>query len=177
MLSSQWWFTVLVLLVGIERLVELVLARRHERWLLQRGAVEYGASHYPFMVALHTGLLVGCLVEVWVADPQFLPVIGWTMFVLVVAAQALRWWCIRTLGQRWTTRVFVVPGLQLVSGGPYRFLNHPNYVAVAVEGAALPLVHSAWITAVVFTVLNGALMLVRIRTESGALAMAATAVA
>lgn len=177
MVSSQWWFTLLVVLVAVERLVELVVARRHERWLLQRGAVEFGAAHYPFMVALHTGLLVGALVEVWVVDPPFLPVLGWTMFVLVLAAQALRWWCIRTLGQRWTTRVFVVPGLPLVRGGPYRFLNHPNYVAVAVEGAALPLVHTAWIAALAFTVLNAVLMAVRIRIESGALATAPSLVA
>ena len=92
------------------------------------------------------------------------------MLALVLASQALRWWCIATLGRQWNTRVIVVPGLPRVTGGPYRFLSHPNYVAVVVEGFALPLVHSAWITALVFTVLNAVLLTVRIRVENAALA-------
>ena len=91
------------------------------------------------------------------------------MLALVLASQALRWWCITTLGRRWNTRVIVVPGLPLVAGGPYRLLPHPNYVAVVVEGFALPLVHSAWITALVFTVCNAVLLTVRIRVENTAL--------
>ncbi|MDQ1640747.1 MAG: methyltransferase, partial [Actinomycetota bacterium] len=98
------------------------------------------------------------------------PALGWPMLVLVLAGQALRWWCIRTLGPQWNTRVVLVPGLPLVSTGPYRFLRHPNYVAVVVEGVALPLVHSAWVTAVAFTVLNSVLLTVRIRCEDQALA-------
>jgi methyltransferase len=121
------------------------------------------------MVVLHTGLLVGAVAEVWLLDRPFLPALGWTMFVLVVASQALRWWCIRTLGRQWNTRVIVVPAMPLVSRGPYRLLRHPNYVAVVVEGLALPLVHSAWLTAAVFTVLNAALLRVRIRVEETAL--------
>ena len=92
------------------------------------------------------------------------------LVALVIASQALRWWCIGTLGRRWNTRVIVVPGLAPVTSGPYRLLRHPNYVAVVVEGVALPLVHAAWITAVVFTVLNAGLLAVRIRTENAALA-------
>ena len=92
------------------------------------------------------------------------------MLAVVVLAQALRWWCIATLGPRWNTRIIVVPGLPLVEGGPYRWLRHPNYVAVVAEGIALPLVHSAWITAVVFTVVNAALLWVRISSENAALA-------
>jgi methyltransferase len=121
------------------------------------------------MVVLHTGLLVGAVAEVWLLDRPFLPVLGWTMLALVVASQALRWWCIVTLGRQWNTRVIVVPGVPLVSRGPYRVLRHPNYVAVVVEGLALPLVHSAWLTAVAFTVLNAALLWVRIRVEEAAL--------
>ena len=134
------------------------------RWSLEHGGVERGQGHYPAMVVLHTGLLVGCLAEVWLADRPFDPALGWTMLVVVVAAQALRWWCIRTLGPRWNTQVVVVPGLPLVTGGPYRILRHPNYVAVVAEGVALPLVHSAWLTALVFTVLNAWLLTVRITT-------------
>ncbi|MEV8444229.1 isoprenylcysteine carboxyl methyltransferase family protein [Streptomyces parvus] len=164
------WYTVLVLAVAAERLAELVVARRNTRWSLARGGVESGREHYPAMVALHTALLAGCLAEVHLADRPFPPVLGWVMVAAVVAAQALRWWCIRALGPRWNTRVIVVPGLPRVTGGPYRWLSHPNYVAVAAEGLALPLVHGAWVTALVFTALNAALMVVRIRCEDGALA-------
>ncbi|MBM7809761.1 isoprenylcysteine carboxyl methyltransferase family protein [Saccharothrix algeriensis] len=166
---SQVWYSVLVGLVAVERLAELVVAKRNLAWSLARGGRETGFGHYPFMVALHTGLLAGCLVEVWAADRPFAPALGWSMLALVVASQALRWWCIRVLGRQWNTRVVVVPGLPRVTGGPYRLVPHPNYVAVVVEGFALPLVHGAWLTAVAFTALNAGLLAVRIRAEDRAL--------
>ncbi|GAB1823246.1 isoprenylcysteine carboxyl methyltransferase family protein [Herbidospora sp. RD11066] len=169
------WYALLVALVGVERLAELVVAKRNLSWSLARGGFVAGQGHYPFMVVLHTGLLAGCLIEVYAADRPFVPALGWPMLALVVASQGLRWWCIRTLGHQWNTQVVVVPGLTAVTGGPYRFLRHPNYVAVAVEGLALPLVHSAWVTALVFTVLNAGLMVVRIRCEEAALARLGTA--
>jgi methyltransferase len=163
------WYAALVLLVGVERLAELVVSRRNATWSLARGGREYGAGHYPAMVVLHTALLVGALLEVALADRPFLPWLGWPMLAVVLASQALRWWCITTLGRRWNTRVIVVPGLPLVGAGPYARLRHPNYVAVVAEGVALPLVHSAWVTALIFTLLNAALLRVRIRTEDKAL--------
>lgn len=164
-------FVLVVAATAVERLVELVVSARNARWSFERGGVESGRGHFPAMVALHTGLLVACVVEVVVADRPFVPALGWTALVLVVASQALRWWCITTLGPRWNTRVIVVPGLPLVSGGPYRLLRHPNYVAVVVEGLALPLVHTAWVTAAAFTVLNAVLLLgFRIPAEERALA-------
>jgi methyltransferase len=163
------WFVLLVVAVAAERFAELVVARRNERWSRERGGVEYGSGHYPLMVALHSGLLVGAVAEAGFAHRPFLPALGWVMVALVLASQALRWWCIRALGPRWNTRVIVVPGLPRVTEGPYRVLAHPNYVAVAVEGAALPLVHTAWITAAAFTVANAALLRVRIRVENAAL--------
>ena len=166
---SQWLFTGLVVLVGLERLAELVVSKRHAAWAFSRGGVERGQGHYPFMVIVHTGLLVGAVAEVWLADRPFLPAIGWSMLVIVVLSQALRWWCIATLGNQWNTRVIVVPGLSLVRRGPYRVLPHPNYVAVVAEGLALPLVHSAWVTALVFTVANAALLAKRIGVENQAL--------
>lgn len=163
-------YLVVVGLTAVERLAELVVSTRHARWSFARGGVESGRGHFPAMVALHTGLLVACVVEVLVADRPFLPWLGWPALVLVVASQALRWWCIGTLGERWNTRVIVVPGLPLVDRGPYRWLRHPNYVAVVVEGLALPLVHTAWVTAVAFTVLNAVLLLrFRIPAEERAL--------
>ncbi|HVV24871.1 MAG TPA: isoprenylcysteine carboxyl methyltransferase family protein [Pseudonocardiaceae bacterium] len=166
------WFTVLVGLVAVERVAELVVAKRNLAWSRARGGQESGFAHYPFMVALHTGLLAGCVLEVWLGGRPFVPTLGWPMVVLVLASQALRWWCIRTLGPQWNTRIVVVSGAGTVTAGPYRVLRHPNYVAVVVEGAALPLVHTAWLTAVVFTVLNAVLLTVRIRTENVALAAA-----
>jgi methyltransferase len=166
------WYALLVLAVGVERVAELVVARSNARWSRARGAVESGRGHYPVMVALHTGLLAGCLVEVWAAARPFHPALGWTMSAAVIAAQALRWWCVRTLGPRWNTRVLVVSGLPLVAGGPYRWLRHPNYVAVVAAGIALPLVHGAWLTAALFTVFNAVLLTVRIRCEEAALASA-----
>jgi len=168
-MSSEVWFTLLVAAVAVERLVELVVSRRNAAWSLRQGGVETGQRHYAVMVVLHSGLLVGALAEVWLRRPEFVPVLGWTMLALVIGSQALRWWCIATLGRQWNTRVIVVPGLPRVTGGPYRFVPHPNYVAVVVEGVALPLVHSAWITAAVFTVCNAALLAVRLRVENAAL--------
>jgi len=170
------WYTVLILATGAERIAELVVSTRNARWSFARGGVEYGRAHFPPMVALHTGLLLACLAEVWLLDRPFLPWLGWPMLVLVLAGQALRWWCIGTLGPRWNTRVIVVPGLPLVRRGPYRWLSHPNYVAVVVEGFALPLVHTAWITALAFTALNAVLLLgFRIPCENRALAGVAAA--
>lgn len=166
---SLIWYTVLVGLVALERLVELVVAKRNLAWSLARGGRETGFGHYPFMVVLHTGLLAGCLIEAWGADRAFTPALGWPMLTLVIASQALRWWCVRTLGRQWNTRVVVVPGLARVTGGPYRLVPHPNYVAVVVEGVALPLTHNAWVSAAVFSVLNACLLTVRIRAENQAL--------
>ena len=169
-MSSDMAYTLLVLAVAVERVAELVVAQRHLRWARARGAVESGQGHYPFMVALHTALLVGCLVEVQLLDRPFYLWLAVPMLALLVASQALRWWCIQTLGPQWNTRVVVVPGLPLVRSGPYRWLRHPNYVAVVAEGVALPLVHTAWLTAVLFTVLNAAVLTARIRCENQLLA-------
>lgn len=164
------WYTLLIALVGVERIAELVVSKRNLAWSRARGGTEYGVGHYPVMVVLHTALLAGCLIEVAALHRPFIPALGWPMLAVVVAAQGLRWWCITTLGHRWNTRVVVIPGAARVTGGPYRVIPHPNYVAVVIEGIALPLVHTAWLTAVVFTVLNAVLLRTRIRVENTALA-------
>jgi methyltransferase len=166
---SEVLYTVLVGFVAVERLAELVVAKRNMAWSLERGGRESGFAHYPFMVVLHTGLLAGCLLEVWLGHRSFEAALGWPMLALVVGSQALRWWCICTLGRQWNTRIVVVPGMPRITDGPYRLLSHPNYVAVVVEGLALPLVHDAWLTAIVFSGLNAALLTVRIRAEDVAL--------
>ncbi|MEO8748776.1 MAG: isoprenylcysteine carboxyl methyltransferase family protein [Allobranchiibius sp.] len=169
-MSSEILYTILILLVGFERVAELIVTKRNEAWSMARGGQEYGARHYPPMVVLHTALLAGALIEVWVRRPQTPLWLAIVMLAALVGSQSLRWWCITTLGHRWNTRVIIVPGLAPVTGGPYRFFSHPNYVAVVAEGIALPLIHDAWITAVVFTVLNAWLLTVRIRCENAALA-------
>lgn len=166
-------YTLLILLTAAERLAELAVARRNSAWSRRHGGVEHGRGHYPVMVALHTGLLAGCLAETYAAGRPFQPALGWPMAALVLAAQALRWWCVSTLGPRWNTRVVVVPALPLVTGGPYAVMRHPNYLAVVVEGAALPLVHGAWLTATCFTAANLPLLAVRLRCENAALAASA----
>ena len=168
-MTSLVAFTVVVALVGLERLAELVVSKRNAAWSFTRGGVESGRGHYPVMVLLHSGFLVAMLVEASVRRPDVAPLLTWSMLALVLASQALRWWCITTLGRRWNTRVIIVPGLAPVASGPYRLLPHPNYVAVVVEGFALPLVHEAWLTALVFTLANAALLVVRIRVENAAL--------
>ena len=165
------WYLVLILATGAERVVELVISRRNAQKAFAKGGVEYGFAHFPWMVALHTGLLLACLVEALFRP--FIPLLGWPMLAIVVLCQAGRYWCIAALGPQWNTRVIVVPGAGAVRAkGPYRFdwLPHPNYLIVAIEGIALPLVHTAWITAIVFTVLNAILLLrFRIPTENEAL--------
>jgi methyltransferase len=161
-------YVALIVAVAAERLAELVVARRNLVWARTRGGREHGFGHYPFMVVLHVGLLFACLFEA--GHRPFILGLGWSMLVLVLLAQALRWWCITTLGPRWNTRIIVIPGLPLVDGGPYRWLRHPNYVAVVLEGIALPLVHTAWITAAAFTAVNAGLLYVRISSENAAMA-------
>jgi len=172
-IPSRVLYTALVGAVAAARLAELRLASGNRRLLLARGAVEAGAGHYPAMVALHAAWLAACPAEVWLLRPPLVPPLAAAMLVLLAGAMALRYWVIATLGGRWTTRILVLPGIPPVATGPFRYLRHPNYLAVAVEILALPLVHTAWITALVFTAANAALMAVRIPAEERALAAAA----
>jgi methyltransferase len=155
-------------LVASQRLLELLYSRRNERRLLARGAVERGSGHYPVIVAVHSLWLVSTLVEGLLRGPE--PPAWWPMpLVAFLLVQTLRYWAILSLGENWNTRVLVVPGGKLVRRGPYRYFPHPNYVVVAVEILTVPLIFGAWITAVVFSLLNAALLYLRIRTENRAL--------
>ena len=150
-------------LVTLQRLGELVLARSNTRRLLARGAVESGAEHYRFIVALHAAWLIGLWLLAW-DRPVNLP-----LLLLFVLLQAGRVWVIATLGRRWTTRIITLPGETLVRKGPFRFVSHPNYIVVAGELAVLPLAFGLPLYALVFTALNAAMMWVRIRCEQRAL--------
>jgi methyltransferase len=161
-------YILLVLLIALERVAELAVARRNARWSLQRGGVEFGQRHFPAIVAVHCALLAGCLAEPLLAHRPFIPALGLPMLVLVLLMQPVRLWCIKSLGPRWNTRILVIPGAALVRTGPYRYLRHPNYAAVAIEGAALPLIHTAWLTCACFTITNAALLTIRVRCETTA---------
>ena len=164
----------LLVLVGVERLAELVISRRNAREAIARGGREFGRAHFPALAIMHALFLPACALEVILLDRPFTPWLGASMLVVALAAQALRYWAVSTLGHRWNVRIIVEPGVPLVTGGPYRLVRHPNYVAVALEGVALPLVHTAWITAIAFTLLNAWILLrVRIPAEEQALALCA----
>lgn len=162
-------YYLLILAIVIERLAELVVAHRNAQWSFAQGGKEFGRPHYVVMVVLHSALLIGCIVEPWALHRPFIPWLGWPMLAVLVGSQALRWWCVKSLGRRWNTRVIALPHASLVRRGPYRWLHHPNYVAVVAEGFALPLVHTAWLTALGFTLANAILLTVRLRVENSAL--------
>ena len=154
-----------IALVALQRLGELVYARRNEARLRAAGATESGAGHYPLFVLLHASWLAA----IWLlADPNMEPF--WPALIAYVVLQPVRVWIVATLGPRWTTRVIVLPGAPLVSGGPYRFLRHPNYALVVAEIALLPLAFQLWEVAVVFSLANLLLLRHRVRVEDAALA-------
>lgn len=166
-------YVVLILATGGERIHELFVSRRNAAIAFSKGGVEYGQRHFPWMVVLHTGFLLACIAEVVFLGRPFIPALGWPMLAIALLCQAARFWIIWALGDQWNTRVIVVPGAHRVTRrGPYRWkwLPHPNYVVVVIEGVALPLIHTAWVTAIVFTILNAILLLgFRIPTEDKAL--------
>ncbi len=172
MVSAQALLWILVGAVTLQRLAELWLARRNTAWALRQGAREFGAGHYPAFFLLHGAWLLMWLTESLRTGPTLGP--GWAVLLAVfVAAELLRVWAIASLGPRWNTRIYVIPGAAPVVRGPYRFVRHPNYVAVVLELASLPLIFGAWHTALVIGVANLVLLLgVRIPAETRALAWA-----
>lgn len=169
MVTSAWAYTIFVALVGVERLGELALSKRNARLAIERGGREVGQGHYRVMAVLHTLFLVACVAEVWGLHRAFPGVIGYVALGAALGSQALRYWAITTLGRRWNVRIVFVPGEGPVTTGPYRWVRHPNYVAVVMEMLAIPMIHGAWLTALVFSVANAALLFVRIRAEEAAL--------
>lgn len=157
---------VLIALVVLQRLAELILARRNTQRLRAAGGIEAGARHYPLFVLLHGAWLAVLAVIAWRDTPP----LNWIWVSVFLLLQVGRLWVITTLGVRWTTRVIVLPGTPRVRHGPYRFHTHPNYAIVAAEIAVLPLAFGAWLVALVFSLLNGALLVHRIRVENRALA-------
>lgn len=168
-MSHIVFFVFLLLLLIIERLIELRAANKNFKRLLERGGREFGAEHYPLIVTMHTAFFLCLVVEFILRDA---PLSNYFMLplLLLAIAQAMRFWTLRAMKDRWTTRVVVVPGEHLVNEGPFRFASHPNYTAVALELFSLPLIFGLYWTCVVFTILNAVILLfIRIPCERKAL--------
>jgi methyltransferase len=162
-------FVAFVVLVALERLAELRLSRRNESYLSGLGAREHASGHFIAMQLLHVLWLVSILAEVTLLRPAFQPWLSALATLCFAVGQCLRYAAIHALGRRWSVRVFTLPGAAPITRGIYRYLRHPNYLGVVLEIAALPLMHSAWRSAVSFSLANALLLAVRIRKEERAL--------
>ncbi|WP_437602000.1 isoprenylcysteine carboxylmethyltransferase family protein [Sorangium sp. So ce590] len=169
MVTSELLYLGFLGAVSLERLAELFISRRNARRAFAKGGVEVGQGHFRVMALMHTAFLAACALEVGALDRPFPGLVGLAALLVALLAQGLRYWVIATLGEQWNVRIIVVPGAAPVSGGPYRYLRHPNYAAVIVEMVAIPMIHGAWLTALVFSALNAAVLHVRIRAEEEAL--------
>jgi methyltransferase len=158
-------FLALLLVVGALRLVELKISRRHQAQLITQGAAKVAEPRFRWMVALHTLVLLGAATEVVVLRRPFYPALAALMFAMFLAANAVRWWVIRTLGQHWNVQVMDSTRLGVISSGPFRFVRHPNYAAVFTEMLALPLIHTAWITAIAGSLAHIIVLSQRLSTE------------
>jgi methyltransferase len=160
---------IMVIVIVVQRISELIISRRNYRWAMERGGVESGQGHYWMFFVLHIGWLVGVIVEAGqndgnLSDLYLIPLAGYLL------AQVVRYWAIATLGKQWNTRIVVIPGMSVVTRGPYRWLRHPNYVAVALELFCVPLMFDAWVTAIAASIVNAVVLLgVRIPAEIKAL--------
>jgi methyltransferase len=169
MTTSIALYLIVLLALCVERLYELRLSRRNARRAIAAGAVETGRGHFRAMAIVHALFPISCAVEVIVFDRPFPGAWGVMALIMALLAQGLRWWAVATLGRHWNVRILVLPGGQAITAGPYRFMRHPNYLAVVVEMAAIPLIHGAWTTAILFSLGNALLLGVRIPAEERAL--------
>lgn len=155
-------FILFISFVILQRLIELVVARRNERWARSQGAVEYGQAHYPYIVALHTLFIVAMIAEYWWKGGQF-SLFVLTLFLMLIAVKI---WALSSLGKYWNTKILRIPGSVFVRKGPYRWFKHPNYFIVVCEIIAIPMVYHLVYTVIVFTLLNALMLSVRIREEN-----------
>ncbi|MGE7911419.1 isoprenylcysteine carboxyl methyltransferase family protein [Lysinibacillus xylanilyticus] len=159
---------IILILVILQRLTEVFIAKRNEKWMLSQGAYEVGSSHYPYMVSLHVGFFLFLIIEVVTNHKSLSPLFP-VLFLLFIAVQGLRIWCIRSLGSFWNTKILILPDAKVVRRGPYTFMRHPNYAVVCLEIILLPLMFQAYFTAFCFTLLNVTMLSVRIPIEEKAL--------
>ncbi len=161
-------FTIIFLLIVLQRIVEVIIAKQNEKWMKNQGAIEHYSDHYKWIVLVHTFFFFSIMLE---AFGEQLVLNQWKGFLLLlfVCAQAFRVWCLASLGRYWNTKIIVLPEAGLVTKGPYKFMKHPNYVVVAIEFVLIPLLFNAYITAFIFPILHGVLMKIRIPYEEKAL--------
>jgi len=158
-------FLTLLAVVALLRIVELQISKKHQREMVARGAAKVAEPRFKWMVVLHTAVLIGAALEVVLLQRPFIPILAAIMFAIFLAANAVRWWVIRTLGQHWNVQVMNSTALGVVSSGPFRYVRHPNYAAVFSEMVALPLIHTAWITAAVGALAHAIVLSQRLSTE------------
>jgi len=158
-------YLALLLLVALLRIVELQISRRHQRGMVAHGAAKVNDPRFRWMVLLHSGVLVGAAVEVVFLHRPFIPVLAVVCFVIFLAANVVRWWVIRTLGEHWNVQIMNSTGLGVITTGPFRYVRHPNYAAVFVEMLVLPLIHTAWITAIAGSLAHIVVLSQRLSTE------------
>lgn len=161
-------FLIITALVIVQRLVEVLIAKNNEKRMLARGAYEVGASHYPYMLAMHISFFVCLIVEVVIWGQGYSPLFLLFLAIFLVV-QCLRVWCLTALGPFWNTKIIILPGANVVKKGPYVWMRHPNYAIVCTEILLLPLMFQAYFTAIIFTLLNIAMLRVRIPVEENAL--------
>lgn len=159
-------FSLFIIFLILLRIAELLLARSNEKWILQRGAVEYGQKHYLLIVMLHVFFFVSLIVEYLIAEPASYSL---SLLLLLFIILALKVWTILSLGKFWNTKIYHIPDYPLIKKGPYRYLKHPNYILVIAEIAVIPLIFHLYYTAIIFTVLNAFMLTVRIKEENRAL--------
>jgi methyltransferase len=169
MVISEHAYLLLLALLAGERVIELFISRRNARRALLQGGIEVGQGHYRVMVIMHTLFLASCAAESIFIAHAIAPIVSMIALAGAFVAQILRYAAVVTLGPRWNTRIIVVPGATPVTRGLYRWIRHPNYIAVVIEIAALPMIRGSWITAVVFTLANALVLAVRIPAEERAL--------
>lgn len=165
--GSELFFYIILFLVIVQRLVELLIAKRNEKSLRAKGAYEVGASHYPFMILLHTSFFISLFIEVIYFKSIIIP--HFVLLAFFILLQLLRVWCLVSLGTFWNTKIIILPGANIVAKGPYAYIRHPNYLVVCLEILLLPLMFQAYITAICFTILNFIILSVRIPMEENAL--------
>jgi len=157
------YFIVFIAFLIVQRLSELYISRRNEQWLLENGAIQYGQSHYLYMVVMHTLFLLSNIAEYyWRGGPP----INWIALACFLIVLSFKFWALSSLGKYWNTKIYRIPGVSPVKKGPYKFLKHPNYMEVVCEIAIIPLVFHLYYTAIVFTLLNAIMLTVRIKVEN-----------
>lgn len=157
------YFILFVSFIIFQRLMELYVARRNQKWLESQGAIEYGSAHYPFMIALHTLFICALIAEYWFSS---LKQIDFVFLIIYFLLLAFKIWVLSSLGKYWNTRILRVPGAGPVRSGPYKLFKHPNYFVVVCEVAIIPLVFHLYYTAIIFSILNAVMLWVRIRVEN-----------